>query len=229
MEINILQLIEGAQKARGLAVIIDVFRAFTLACYAIQNGADQIIPVGSLEDALKIKQLHPEYILLGERQERKPEGFDFGNSPTHIEHIDFSGKILVHTTSAGTQGIVNAGMASEIITGSFVNAGAIIRYIQLQKPEVVSLVCMGYSALKPADEDSFCAEYIRSQLLGNQTDFPEMVQKLRVGSGKRLLDPINLAHSPSRDFDLCTDLNKFPFILKVFNEEGRMVLKPVIV
>ena len=33
MEIRILELIEGAKKAEGLTVIIDVFRAFSLECY----------------------------------------------------------------------------------------------------------------------------------------------------------------------------------------------------
>lgn len=33
MEINILHLLEGAKKAEGLTVVIDVFRAFTLEAY----------------------------------------------------------------------------------------------------------------------------------------------------------------------------------------------------
>ena len=49
MQIEILDLIEGAKQARGLAVIIDVFRAFSTACYVVRNGAKEIIPVGNVE------------------------------------------------------------------------------------------------------------------------------------------------------------------------------------
>ena len=45
MHIEVLDLIEGAKQARGLTVIIDVFRAFSTACYVVQNGAREIIPV----------------------------------------------------------------------------------------------------------------------------------------------------------------------------------------
>ncbi len=48
MNIKILQLLEGAQNALGLTVIIDVFRAFTTACYAFDLGASKIIPVGDM-------------------------------------------------------------------------------------------------------------------------------------------------------------------------------------
>jgi len=117
MQIRILHFADGARQAEGLTVVIDVFRAFSLACYLFQNGAKKIIPVGDMEEAYRLKSQHPEYILIGERNERKPEGFDYGNSPTQIEHISFAGKTLLHTTSAGTQGIVNARHAEEIQPG----------------------------------------------------------------------------------------------------------------
>ncbi len=49
MEIKILHLINGAKQAKGLAVIIDVFRAFSTACYVFGNGAKKIIPIGDIE------------------------------------------------------------------------------------------------------------------------------------------------------------------------------------
>ena len=67
MNIRILQLIEGAQQATGLTVIIDVFRAFSTACYVFGNGVERIIPVGNLELAYQLKRQHPEYLLIGER------------------------------------------------------------------------------------------------------------------------------------------------------------------
>ena len=159
MNIEILQLLDGAKKAQGLTVIIDVFRAFSTACYAFDAGIQRIYPVGDLEKAYQLKQDNPDYILVGERNEQKPEGFDFGNSPSQLLEADLNGKTMVHTTSSGTQGIANATGASEIVTGSFVNAGAIIRYIRKQNPEKVSLVCMGYSCQYPTTKTR-CLQYI---------------------------------------------------------------------
>ena len=108
MEIRILQQLQGAKQAEGLAVIIDVFRAFTTECFFMSNGAKQIFAVGEESIAYALKKEHPDYILAGERNEIMLAGFDYGNSPAKIEHIDFTNKTIVHTTSAGTQGIANA-------------------------------------------------------------------------------------------------------------------------
>jgi 2-phosphosulfolactate phosphatase len=222
MQIKRLQLNEGAANADGLTVIIDVFRAFTVECFLINNGATRIYPVASIEDAYKMKLENYDYILIGERHEKKCEGFDFGNSPTHIANIDFTGKTIVHTTSSGTQGIELAKNATEILTGSFVNAKAIADYIKSSNPDVVSLVAMGYEGLRPTHEDDFCAQYIENELCGKPTDFAEMVEMIRVGDGARLLDPCNHAHSPASDFDLCLDLNRFDFVLKLLKDgKGR--------
>ena len=129
MQIDILDLIEGAKQARGLTVIIDVFRAFSTACYVVRNGASEIIPVGDVELAYQLKEENSDCVLMGERKGKILPGFDYGNSPTEIEAIDFSGKTIIQTTSAGTQGFANAKEADELISGSFVNAGAIVSYI----------------------------------------------------------------------------------------------------
>ena len=228
MEIQILQLIEGALQAKGFTVVIDVFRAFSLACYVFDQGAKEIISVGDIEIAYKLNINDPEIILIGERNERIPGGFDYGNSPTQILGIDFTGKTIVHSTSAGTQGLVNAKKADEIITGSFVNAPAIVKYIKHRNPEMVSLVCMGYASLYPTEEDTFCAEYIRNGLIGVQMDMGLIVEEIKRTSGKRLFSPENQAHSPENDFYLCTDLGKFNFILKATEgTDGLIRLKKI--
>lgn len=219
MKIEKLKLIEGSKQAKGTTVIIDVFRAFSVSCYLVANGAKRIYPVGSVEDAYRLKALNPNFILIGERHEKMCEGFDFGNSPTHILGENFNGKSIIHTTSSGTQGISNAINASEILTGSFVNAKAIATYLRLKNPQQVSLVGMGYEGLRPSQEDDFCAEYIENELLGIETDFESMVEVLRTGDGARLLDPKNHAHSPDTDFNLCLDKDKFNFVLIVKKDD----------
>lgn len=221
MNVQILQLIQGAREAEGLTVIIDVFRAFSTACYAIQMGITKIYPVGDIGKAYELKKQNPGFLLVGERNEQKPEGFDFGNSPTQLTNAKFSANTMVHTTSSGTQGIVNATKATEIITGSFVNAGAIIRYIRQENPKTVSLVCMGYACEYPTNEDTFCAEYIKSALENDPFDLDAKKEIIRNTDGKRFFDTKKQGWSPESDFELCLDLNRFDFVLKV-EKEGEL-------
>ena len=108
MDIQILHYASGAEKANGLAVIIDVFRAFSLACYLFDRGAIRIIAVRDVDRAFELKRQHPDYVLIGERHARKVPGFDYGNSPTEIRKVDLPGRVVVHTTHAGTQALVAA-------------------------------------------------------------------------------------------------------------------------
>jgi hypothetical protein len=73
MNIRILHGIQGAAQAQGLCVVIDVFRAFSLECYLVQQGAAEIDPVGSLERAFQLKREHPQAVL-DRRARRRPRG-----------------------------------------------------------------------------------------------------------------------------------------------------------
>ena len=223
MNIRILQLVEGAQQARGLTVIIDVFRAFTVEAWLSHNHAAAIIPVGDIQTALDYRANHPDALLCGERGGRKIEGFDFGNSPSAIEHTDLTGKTVVHTTSAGTQGIANALGAEEIIGGALVNASAIARYIRKQNPNEVSLVCMGLAGLEETQEDTLCARYIKS-LLEDQpiADMDAEIDILKRTSGAKFFDPAQQDVFPEADFHLSTQVDRFDFVLRYDRECGLM-------
>lgn len=121
---------------------------------------------------------------------------------------------VILTTTAGTKGLLNATGADLIITGSLVNAGAVIKYIQALNPDYVSLVAMGYRANTSADEDLLCAEIIKSGLSGTNSDAKGKIESLRLGSGQRFFKPENLGFSPPTDYFLCTMTDRFDFILK---------------
>lgn len=225
MDIKILHLIEGARQARGLAVVIDVFRAFSVACYAAAAGVKKIIPVGDLDTAYALKERHAEYLLIGERKGRKLPGFDYGNSPTEIENVDLRGKTAIQTTSAGTQGLVSAQGAEQIITGSFVNAQAVCSSIRRSGINEVSLVCMGHEGKKERDEDRLCAEYLRSVLEEHPLEFAAIREHLRSSDGaQKFFDP-EKDWAPRSDFDLCLDLDRFSFVLRAEKEDSLLVLK----
>lgn len=215
MEIRIKEFVAGACEAEGLTVIIDVFRAMTVACYAFDNGVRRVLNVSSPEDAFTLRdKLTAETILVGERDEMKIEGFEYCNSPTEMLTGSVRGKTMIHTTTAGTKGILSACCATEVLGAGLVNAGATARYISMKDPAVVTLVAMGYRAKEKADEDILCANYIRDVVLGKEPDITSDIKSLRTGSGKRFFDPANLKFSPPTDFFLCTDLDRFNFILK---------------
>lgn len=223
MKIQILECIEGAKKAEGLTVIIDVFRAFSLECYLFHQGAKRIIPIGRMEQAFALKAKHPDWPLFGERKGAKVEGCDYGNSPSEVEGVDFTNQTLIHTTSAGTQGIVNATHASEIITASLVNAKAVADYIRKKNPSVVSIVAMGNQGVESADEDVLCARYIKALLLNECMDMESEIEKLKTGGGAKFLDPNNPVF-PKPDFALATALNRFDFVIQV-TKDGNIPYK----
>ena len=230
MNIKILHMVEGAKEATGITVIIDVFRTFTVEAYLMNNNAAKIIPVGDKEIAYNYKEKDKNIVLVGERQGKILPGFDYGNSPSQIENVDFTNKVVVHTTSAGTQGIVNAKNADEILTGSLVNAKAIANYILKKEYKDVSLVCMGLDAVAQTDEDNLCAYYIKSILEGNQVELSEEIEKLKKTSGKKFFDKSIQDIFPEKDFFLSTEVDKFNFVLKLEKDENNCnYIKKVIV
>ena len=225
MRIRRLSLVEGANEARGLTVIIDVFRAFTTDAFVMANGAETIHPVLTVEEARELRRLHPDWLLMGEREGIKVEGFDHGNSPHEIRDVDFTGRTLIQTTGSGTRGIVNASGADEIILGSFVMANAIVDYIKEADPEIVSIVAMGWNGNYPAIEDELCAEYLEGRLNGQPMDFDEMEGRIRENpQGAKFFDP-SKPQFVEGDFDAAMDLDRFSFVLRVVKGENLHVVK----
>ncbi|MBO4311803.1 MAG: 2-phosphosulfolactate phosphatase [Desulfovibrionaceae bacterium] len=216
MQIRVLELLEGAKKASGLTVVIDVFRAFSCASYALARGAAGVVPTGSVERAMSLRESLPGSLLIGERGGRIVPGFDCGNSPSQLAALDVAGRAVVQTTSGGTQALMAAsGGAEELLLGSFTTADAIIRYILARRPETVSLVATGKRAEIHAEEDFLCAKYIEAALLGRPMDHGVVRQKLREApSAARFFEPENADWAPEEDFRLCSDVGRFDFIMR---------------
>ena len=228
MHIEICHLIEGARNAEGLAVIIDVFRAFSLECYLFAAGAGEIRPVGTIEETFAWRGKDPSCFLIGERQGRMIEGCDMGNSPSVIDPDSIRSRRIIHTTSAGTQGIVNAIHADEILTGSFVNAKAIAAYIRERNPGKVSLVAMGKAGLAPAEEDELCALYLKGLLTGEEVpDIDGKLKGLRTGGGSHFFDPAQQDVFPEKDFWMCIDRDRFDFVLRAEKDRDGLVSRKI--
>jgi 2-phosphosulfolactate phosphatase len=118
----------GARRAaaRGdVVVLIDALRASTTIACGLAVGAERIIPVLSVEEAVALRQ-ELGCLVAGERGGAKIEGFDFGNSPTELlaHRADLEGRPLVLTTSNGTRCVNEAleGGASAILAAAPPNA-----------------------------------------------------------------------------------------------------------
>ena len=215
MAVDIVDFVAGAQSARGLTVIIDVFRAFSVAVYAFSRGADRIVPVAAIEEARALKVQFPEALLIGERYGRPLPGFDCGNSPTELGRFDLVGRTLIHTTHAGTQGLANATQADEVITGALVNAGAIVRYIRQRRPARVTLVRMGQGAQQRCAEDDLCAELLAARLRGEDPPIIGIPARLRqADSAQKFFDPA-CDWAPQGDFEFCTRTDAFDIVLQL--------------
>lgn len=130
MNIHVDSLISGAERAVGVAVIIDVFRAFTTAAVALANGATRIVMVRDVEEALRLPAAGVGELCMGEVGGKAPAGFDLGNSPFEVSKADLKGRTIVQRTSAGTQGIVAAMQATASMPD---------RYLQQKRPRAPSL------------------------------------------------------------------------------------------
>lgn len=226
--IHIYHLIDGARQATGLTVIIDVFRAFTLEACLLDMGAAEVRPVGSVEDALHLHEKMPGSLLVGERKGIKIEGFDFGNSPSSVTREAVAGRTILHTTSAGTQGVVNASGASEILGGSLVTARATADYIRKTQPKSVSLVAMGLAGGRETAEDELCAEYIRSLLLCEPLpDLEARIADLRNTDGKKFFDPERQQVFPEQDFWMCIERDRFDFVVRIEQDADGFISRKI--
>ncbi len=214
MEIKILELLEGARGARGLAVVIDVFRAFSLEVCLFARGARVIYASSSEEEARRLKAENSDALLIGERGGKILPGFDYGNSPSQTEDAPVQGRVVIHTTSAGTQGLAAVSGASEIITGSLLNASAIARYIRRKNPDQLSLVAMGWSGKDRAPEDLLCARYIISRLENSSLDLEKEIAVVRNHpEGQKFFDPARQEIFPEKDYWICTTFDTYDFVI----------------
>lgn len=215
MKIQRESLLSGARKAKGIAVVIDVFRAFTMEACALSSGVREIIATDSPERAMALARDFPDALLAGEVGGIKVEGFDFGNSPAEILQAPVAGQTLIHSTSAGTKGLLAAARTAEMVFPcSLVCAGALVSHIRKLNPELVTLVAMGDSGLERTAEDEQCALYLESLLLEKPFDV-ELMRKtiLEQDSAMKFLDP-EKPWFPEADLPICLDSDRYDFFLR---------------
>jgi 2-phosphosulfolactate phosphatase len=131
-------------------VVFDVLRATSSIVTALANGAASIVPVATIEEALREKEKDPAVLLAGERDgfriTSKLTGsidFDFGNSPREFAAATLAGKSIAMSTTNGTRALKACLGAREIIVGTFLNLLEVAEYVRARQADSLLLVCSG--------------------------------------------------------------------------------------
>lgn len=211
MTVHHADFVAGAAAARGVVIVIDVFRACSLIAHALAAGAARVLPVEGVEEARSRKAAHPDWLLAGERHAKPLPGFDCGNSPTEVLRRALAGRTLIHTTHAGTQGLVAAARgATRVFTGAFVNAAATVEAVRALRVDEVTIVAMGHEARERCIEDDLCRELLHARLVGGPFDTDGLAARLRAApAAAKFFDPA-ADWAPEGDFALCVALDSVP-------------------
>lgn len=125
-------------------VVIDVLRSSTTIATALRNGAREIIPVDSIEKAVKVSgSLFGDVTLRGgERNGRMIQGFNLGNSPAEYTEAVVKGKSIIFCTTNGSVALSKSRHAKNLVVGAFVNMSAVVEFMASLREDVI-LVCAG--------------------------------------------------------------------------------------
>ena len=227
MEVRIASLLAGAREARGTAVIVDVYRAFTTAAVALSKGAEKIIMTAEVDEALELRDRGTGHLCMGEVAGMRPPDFDLGNSPFEMSQADVVGKTLIQSTRAGTVGVAAAAShADRVYAASLVVAGATVKAVLRLRPELVSIVAMGAEGRVRSDEDEQCMLYIRNLLQGRRPD-PAAVRRLVLAGAEsqKFGDPAR-PHFHPQDREIALRIDSIPLAIRVSREKGLLVARP---
>lgn len=150
------------RKDGALVVITDVFRASTAICAAFHNGVDSIIPVAEISESESWKS--KGYIVAGERDGKKLDCADFGNSPFNFLEPRLRGQTIVMNTTNGTQAIRMVGEGSNMVAiAAFVNLSAVSRFALAQNRDIV-VFCAGWKNRFSLEDTLFAGAMVEKLL-----------------------------------------------------------------
>lgn len=186
-----------------IVVVIDVLRATSTICIALEHGAKKIIPVADVEDCRKYD--FDGNLLAAERKGKKVDGFKFGNSPFEYMNGVVKDKTLVLTTTNGTKAIEMSKVAFRVVAGSFLNLYPLCEWLKKQEKDIV-LFCAGWKN-KFNMEDTLFAGAVVHQLKKDfihqlDDDAALAAEKLYVEAQHDLLGKLKLSSHYKRLADL---------------------------
>ncbi len=195
--------------SQSTCVVFDILRATTSIVTALANGAEAIIPVAEITEALALRRHQPELLLAGEREGLRIGAnltggidFDFGNSPREFTAARVKGRRIAITTTNGTRALRACAGARTVLVGSFLNMAATAALLEKEKPAHLILVCSG-TFDEPAFEDLLAAGGLCERLWadfaeGHVADSAEAVRRLFEPVRSNLLEAVKSSRNGRR-------------------------------
>lgn len=212
------------QVQNHTVVVVDILRATSCMTTAFAHGIAAIAPFAQLQDCLAMKE--KGYFTAGERDGKKVDGFDLGNSPFEYQDPALKGKHIAFTTTNGTQAIVKSLGAKEIIIGSFLNLSAVTAHLQTL-PYDILVVCAGWKGKVNLEDTLFagavaeklkdhaqpaCDAPLAAQHLYNQAR-NNMVAFLSTSSHVKRLAKLGI----SKDIEFCLTPDQYNVVPRLVN------------
>lgn len=200
--------------AGKVIVVIDILRCTTTIVTALNNNAKFVIPASTIEKAMKFYKMPGEKVLMcGERRGKKIGNFDLGNSPLEFIESVVSDKVIVITTTNGTEAILKSQLANRIYMGSFLNFDAIVE--KIKKESKVILLCSGKEGRFSLEDVVYAGRIINTlkkdidiQLKGETSfvaealgeKFQDIYEMLQLSDHGKYLESIGM----EKDLEMCS-------------------------
>lgn len=213
-------------------VIVDVLRATSCMTTALAHQIESITPFAQLPDCLALKA--QGYLTAGERDGKKVNGFDLGNSPFEYMDPGLKGKKIAFTTTNGTQAIAKSMGAQSIVIGSFLNLSAAVRYLRQVETDIL-IVCSGWRGRVNMEDTVFAGALVEklSDQFEPACDAPVIAQRLYGEARHNLADFLkDSSHikrlqrlNIQRDIDFCLREDVYD-IIPLIRDNVITVIKP---
>jgi 2-phosphosulfolactate phosphatase len=209
-----------------VVVVVDILRATSCMTAGLAYGVKSITPFENLEQCEFMK--YQGYLIAGERNGQKVDGFDLGNSPFDYMEEYVKGKKVAVTTTNGTVAIEKSKRAIEVIIGSFLNISAVAEHVKNQRQNVL-ILCAGWKG-KINLEDSLFAGALVNKIFNEfdyECDAPllaqatylhmkdNMLERVQNSSHARRLNKLNV----HKDIEYCLKEDEFDIVPKLVNGE----------
>ena len=213
-------------------VVVDILRATSCMTTAFAHNIHSIKTFEALPECLALKT--EGYLTAGERDGKKVEGFDLGNSPFEYMDPHLSGKKIAFTTTNGTQAIARAAGAKEIIIGSFLNLSAVVDYLR-NVPNNILIICSGWKGKVNLEDTVFAGALVENLKndFEHACDAPMMAQQLYAEARHDLKDFLKDSSHIKRlrrlniqkDIDFCLTENQYD-VVPLIRDKSIVVITP---
>ena len=162
---------EAAAAPTG--VVIDVIRATSTICQALDAGYERVWCAAEVEDARALREA--DVTLGGERLGVRIDGFDLGNSPS--EYLEPRTSTLALSTTNGTRAIVTAAeRCDRVYIASLLNLAAVTDVARSDGDDV-AVFCAGVKGAFALD-DAYVAGRVAESLGFERSDAAEAALRL---------------------------------------------------